>query len=115
MTSTFTKALNQVTGVESIKSKISRATQDDETPTPGYLQEELKKLTQESSTCCEVEDHLLGRLQVKSSNVKVCRCNTKLNPIKSMSTIFDPFAPLPLPLLSDNEGWSNLCSSRASG
>jgi hypothetical protein len=72
MTSTLTKALNQVTGVESIKSKVSKATQDDETPTPGYLQEELKKLTQESSTCCEVEDHLLGRLQVKSSNVKVC-------------------------------------------
>jgi hypothetical protein len=71
MTSTFTKALNQVTGVESIKAKIAKATQDDETPTPGYLQEELKKLTHESSTCCEVEDHLLARLQVKSSNVKV--------------------------------------------
>jgi hypothetical protein len=87
MTSSFTKALNQVTGVESIKSKISKATQDDETPTPGYLQEELKKLTQESSTCCEVEDHLLGRLQVRSSNVKVCDNDVEPNPIKSKLTI----------------------------
>jgi hypothetical protein len=70
MASTFSKALSQVTG-ESIKSKVSKATQDDETPTPGYLQEELKRSTHESATCCELEDHILGRLQVKSSNVKV--------------------------------------------
>mmetsp|Transcript_12934 Transcript_12934/g.35866 ORF Transcript_12934/g.35866 Transcript_12934/m.35866 type:complete len:283 (+) Transcript_12934:58-906(+) len=71
MTSTFTKALGHVSGAESVKSKISKATQDDEAPTPGYLQEELKKITYEGAHCCEVEDHLLLRLQVKSSNVKI--------------------------------------------
>jgi hypothetical protein len=71
MTSSFSKAISQVTGTESIKAKISKATQDDEAPTPGYLQEELKKLTNESAACCEIEDVLLARLQIKSSNVKV--------------------------------------------
>ena len=71
MASTFTKALNQVTG-ESVKSKVSKATQDDESPTPGYLQEELKRLTHDSTSCCELEDSILARLQVKSCNVKVC-------------------------------------------
>uniref|UniRef100_A0A7S0E453 ENTH domain-containing protein n=1 Tax=Hanusia phi TaxID=3032 RepID=A0A7S0E453_9CRYP len=50
---------------------VAKATSDDEVPCPGYLQEELKKLTFDMDACSVIEDQLLARLEKKSSNVKL--------------------------------------------
>ena len=58
---------------DSIKygSLIAKAAADDEVPTAGYLQEEIKKLTFDPNACVGVEDALIARLDKRSSNVKL--------------------------------------------
>lgn len=58
---------------DSIKygSLVAKAAADDEVPTAGYLQEELKKMTLDPDSCTGVEDALLARLEKRSSNVKL--------------------------------------------
>lgn len=58
---------------DSIKygSLIAKAAADDEVPTAGYLQEEIKKLTYDPNACAGVEDALIARLDKRSSNVKL--------------------------------------------
>ena len=58
---------------DSIKygSLIAKAAADDEVPTAGYLQEEIKKLTYDPNACVGVEDALIARLDKRSSNVKL--------------------------------------------
>lgn len=50
---------------------VAKAASDDEVPTAGYLQEELKKLTFDPDACMGVEDALIARLDKKSTNVKL--------------------------------------------
>ena len=52
-------------------SLVSKAAEDNEVPTAGYLQEELKKLTFDPDACVGVEDALVARLDKRSSNVKL--------------------------------------------
>eukprot|EP00286_Rhodomonas_abbreviata_P022113 CAMPEP_0181314088 /NCGR_PEP_ID=MMETSP1101-20121128/14614_1 /TAXON_ID=46948 /ORGANISM="Rhodomonas abbreviata, Strain Caron Lab Isolate" /LENGTH=417 /DNA_ID=CAMNT_0023421123 /DNA_START=243 /DNA_END=1492 /DNA_ORIENTATION=- len=53
------------------RNLVGKATSDDEVPTAGYLQEELKKLTFEPDACGTVEDAMLARLEKKSANVRL--------------------------------------------
>lgn len=49
-----------------------RATSDDESPCPGYLFEEIGKISHESVGCCQcLLEYLLERLQVESCHVKL--------------------------------------------
>ncbi|XP_051959349.1 AP-4 complex accessory subunit Tepsin [Xyrauchen texanus] len=51
---------------------LMRATADDESPCPGYIFEEIGKISHESSGCCQcLLEYLLERLQVKSCHVKL--------------------------------------------
>lgn len=50
---------------------VSKATSDDEVPTPGFLQEELKRLTWDPSACSILEDSILSRLEKKSANIRL--------------------------------------------
>ena len=50
---------------------VAKAASDDEMPTAGYLQEELKKLTFDPDGCTGVEDALIARLEKRSANVKL--------------------------------------------
>uniref|UniRef100_A0A4W5KJC2 Uncharacterized protein n=1 Tax=Hucho hucho TaxID=62062 RepID=A0A4W5KJC2_9TELE len=51
---------------------LMKATADDESPCPGYLFEEIGKISQESAGCgqCLLE-YLLERLQLESCHVKI--------------------------------------------
>lgn len=49
-----------------------KATADDEAPCPGYLFEEISKISHESPGCCQcLLEYLLERLQVESCHVKL--------------------------------------------
>ncbi|MBN3307624.1 AP4AT protein, partial [Amia calva] len=49
-----------------------KATSDDETPCPGYLFEEIGKISHESTGCCQcLLEYLLERLQADSCHVKL--------------------------------------------
>ncbi|KAK7134970.1 hypothetical protein R3I93_018165 [Phoxinus phoxinus] len=51
---------------------LMRATSDDESPCPGYLFEEIGKISHESVGCCQcLLEYLLERLQVESCHVKL--------------------------------------------
>ncbi|TRY99897.1 hypothetical protein DNTS_004332 [Danionella cerebrum] len=51
---------------------LMRATSDDESPCPGYLFEEIGKISHESVGCCQcLLEQLLERLQVESCHVKL--------------------------------------------
>ncbi|XP_051530101.1 AP-4 complex accessory subunit Tepsin-like isoform X2 [Myxocyprinus asiaticus] len=51
---------------------LMRATADDESPCPGYLFEEIGKISHESVGCCQcLLEYLLERLQVESCHVKL--------------------------------------------
>ncbi|XP_030631082.1 AP-4 complex accessory subunit Tepsin [Chanos chanos] len=51
---------------------LMKATADDETPCPGYLFEEIGKISHESVGCCQcLLEYLLERLQVESCHVKL--------------------------------------------
>ncbi|KAI7796613.1 AP-4 complex accessory subunit Tepsin isoform X1 [Triplophysa rosa] len=51
---------------------LMRATADDESPCPGYLFEEISKISHESVGCCQcLLEYLLERLQVESCHVKL--------------------------------------------
>lgn len=51
---------------------LMRATSDDESPCPGYLFEEISKISHESVGCCQcLLEYLLERLQVESCHVKL--------------------------------------------
>ncbi len=52
-------------------SLLSKAINEEETPTPGYLYVDIAKITHESlNTCRELEDYLLKKLQKPSPVVK---------------------------------------------
>eukprot|EP00285_Hemiselmis_virescens_P001874 CAMPEP_0173413394 /NCGR_PEP_ID=MMETSP1356-20130122/81877_1 /TAXON_ID=77927 ORGANISM="Hemiselmis virescens, Strain PCC157" /NCGR_SAMPLE_ID=MMETSP1356 /ASSEMBLY_ACC=CAM_ASM_000847 /LENGTH=479 /DNA_ID=CAMNT_0014375427 /DNA_START=118 /DNA_END=1554 /DNA_ORIENTATION=- len=53
------------------RQMIAKATSDDEAPAPGYLHEELRQLTNDAEACRHIQDALLARLEIKSSNVKL--------------------------------------------
>ncbi|XP_023676128.2 AP-4 complex accessory subunit Tepsin isoform X2 [Paramormyrops kingsleyae] len=51
---------------------LMKATADDETPCPGYLFEEIGKISHESVGCCQcLLEYLLERLQTESCHVKL--------------------------------------------
>ncbi|XP_053496446.1 AP-4 complex accessory subunit Tepsin isoform X2 [Ictalurus furcatus] len=51
---------------------LMKATADDEAPCPGYLFEEISKISHESPGCCQcLLEYLLERLQVESCHVKL--------------------------------------------
>ncbi|XP_040031838.2 AP-4 complex accessory subunit Tepsin isoform X1 [Gasterosteus aculeatus] len=51
---------------------LMKATADDETPCPGYLFQDIGKISHESSSCGQcLLDYLLDRLQVESCHVKL--------------------------------------------
>ncbi|MCJ8738616.1 hypothetical protein PDJAM_G00037890 [Pangasius djambal] len=51
---------------------LMKATADDEAPCPGYLFEEISKISHESLGCCQcLLEYLLERLQVESCHVKL--------------------------------------------
>ncbi|KAF5906399.1 AP-4 complex accessory subunit tepsin, partial [Clarias magur] len=51
---------------------LMKATADDEVPCPGYLFEEISKISHESLGCCQcLLEYLLERLQVESCHVKL--------------------------------------------
>ncbi|XP_072523881.1 AP-4 complex accessory subunit Tepsin [Salminus brasiliensis] len=51
---------------------LMKATADDEAPCPGYLFEDISKISQESVGCCQcLLEYLLERLQVESCHVKL--------------------------------------------
>ncbi|KAL7856884.1 hypothetical protein SRHO_G00157830 [Serrasalmus rhombeus] len=51
---------------------LMKATADDEAPCPGYLFEEISKISHESVGCCQcLLEYLLERLQVESCHVKL--------------------------------------------
>ncbi|XP_036428485.1 AP-4 complex accessory subunit Tepsin [Colossoma macropomum] len=51
---------------------LMKATADDEAPCPGYLFEEINKISHESVGCCQcLLEYLLERLQVESCHVKL--------------------------------------------
>ncbi|XP_076855611.1 AP-4 complex accessory subunit Tepsin [Brachyhypopomus gauderio] len=51
---------------------LMKATADDHTPCPGYLFEDISKISHESVGCCQcLLEYLLQRLQVESCNVKL--------------------------------------------
>jgi len=59
--------------VDKLKERqmVIKATSDDAEPTPGYLFNELSKLTYNPDSLRNVEDYLDGRLEKKSSNVRL--------------------------------------------
>ncbi|CAK4081498.1 unnamed protein product [Aphanomyces euteiches] len=53
------------------KTVLARATEDSDSPTPGYLYGEIARMTQHSyDTCLKVQEYLIGRLKKSKPNIK---------------------------------------------
>ncbi|RLN99679.1 hypothetical protein DYB28_000214 [Aphanomyces astaci] len=53
------------------KNVLARATEDSDSPTPGYLYGEIARMTQHSfDTCLKVQEYLIGRLKKNKPNIK---------------------------------------------